>query len=75
MTELLSNGPEPLITSSEVERLLGMAPGFCAKDRLTRRLIPWVSVGKAIRYRVSDVQKFIEESIRSTSSNSGKRAA
>lgn len=64
-----------LLTSGEVERLLGVGPGWCAKDRIGTARIKFVKIGKSCRYRLSDVQHFITSSVRtSTSAGRGTEA-
>ena len=65
MTDLLNR----LLTSDEVEKMLGVAVGWCAKDRIGTARIPHVKIGKCCRYRVHDVQAFIDASMRRSTSD------
>lgn len=59
---------DQLLTSGEVERILGVSPGWCAKDRIGSARIPYVKIGKCCRYRLVDVNAFIESSMRASTS-------
>ena len=51
------------MTEKETARLLGVSSAMLVASRFHRRpLLPFVRVGKrAIRYRLSDIQSFIEQ--------------
>ena len=59
-----------LMTSAELERRLNVAPGWAAKDRLGKARIPWVQIGRSIRYRPADVTAFLESATRRSTSDS-----
>lgn len=59
-----------LLTSAEVEGMLGLARGWAAKDRIASARIPHIKIGKSVRYRLADVQTFIEASKRRSTSDS-----
>ena len=61
--------PDRLLTSDEVETMLGVAPGYCAKDRIGTARIPHVKFGKCVRYRPADVHAFIDASVRRSTSD------
>jgi predicted site-specific integrase-resolvase len=55
--------PKLLTPQETAERLL-VSPATLAIWRCTKRYpLPWVKVGRAVRYRESDVRKFIEEGV------------
>ena len=58
-----------LLTSEEVERVLGVGPGWCAKDRIGSARIPHVKIGKCVRYKMSSVHAFIDASMRRSTSD------
>lgn len=60
----MNNLPDRLLTSHEVEKMLGVGPGWCAKDRISIGRIPHIKIGKSCRYRLADVQAFIDSSVR-----------
>ncbi len=52
----------PLLTEVETAAYLGLKPETLATWRCTHRYpLPFIRVGKAIRYRPSDVEKFLAE--------------
>lgn len=53
---------EPMLTTKEVAALLNVDPMTICKWRYGRKpVISFVRVGRAIRYRASDVKKFIDQ--------------
>ena len=58
-----------LLTSEEVEKILGVAPGWCAKDRIGSARIPHCKICKSVRYRLRDVEAFIDASMRRSTSD------
>ena len=48
------------LTEKEVSELTRLALSTLRNARQSRRLIPWVKIGRAIRYRLSDVLDFME---------------
>lgn len=60
MTEQASNN-YPLLNSEQAATLLGIKPQTLDVWRCTKRVsIPFVKVGRAVRYRREDVLRFIE---------------
>lgn len=55
---------ERLMLTPEAAELLGFAEKTLEKDRCTRELgIPYVKLGRAVRYRLTDLMKFIDERV------------
>ena len=53
--------PSPLLTSEQAAEILGTTPGNLSVWRCTRKVqIPFVKIGKSVRYRLADLEKFIE---------------
>lgn len=58
--------PDQLVTETEAARALGLSPGTLKAARLHRlqsnplRDLPYVQIGRAIRYRRSDIADWIE---------------
>ena len=51
---------EPLLTPDQVSERLAVSVGTLTVWRCTRRVIlPYVKVGRAVRYKCSDIEKFI----------------
>lgn len=56
----VENIPRPLLRPEVVARMLDVNEGTLAVWRTTRRYpLPWVKVGRVIRYKMEDVQNFI----------------
>ena len=50
----------PLVDEKRAGELLGVSPKTLSVWRCTRRYpLPYVKIGKAVRYRLSDIEKFI----------------
>src|SRR4051794_30917074 len=60
---------DPLLSDRDVERLTGRARSTLQKDRVSGTGIPFVRIGRLVRYRQSDVTAYFAElpSLRSTS--------
>ncbi len=55
---------ERLVLTREAADLLGFAEKTLEKDRTTRELgIPYVKLGRSVRYRLTDLQKFISDRV------------
>ena len=56
--------PVGLLTSAEAAKYLGLAEGTLIKERCTRTMrIPFVRIGRAVRYRREDLDKFIVDNL------------
>jgi predicted DNA-binding transcriptional regulator AlpA len=70
--------PDPLLTDEDVARLTGRARKTLQKDRLRGgdESIPFIRLGRLVRYRLSDVERFIarRQTLRSTSESTASRA-
>ena len=57
----MSTDTNYLLTPDDAAKMLGVEPGTLAVWRCTRRYpLPWVKVGRCVRYRPEDVAAFIE---------------
>jgi predicted DNA-binding transcriptional regulator AlpA len=63
-----------LLRDDEVEAILGVADGWAAKDRLTKARIPYLKIGRSVRYRARDVQAYLESCVRRSTSDIGAAA-
>lgn len=70
--------PDALLTDADVARLTGRARKTLQKDRLRGgdNVIPFIRLGRLVRYRLSDVERFIAQrpTLRSTSESTASRA-
>lgn len=58
-TQISSGVPRRLlITPREVSHLIGRAEQSLANDRCSRRGLPYVKIGRSIRYMISDVLSY-----------------
>ncbi len=56
-----AEAPTALRTEKEAADYLGTTPGTLAVWRCTRRVvIPYIKIGKNVRYRQSDLDAFVE---------------
>jgi predicted DNA-binding transcriptional regulator AlpA len=51
---------DPLLSDRDVERITGRARSTLQKDRIAREGIPFVRLGRLVRYRESDVAAFLQ---------------
>ena len=52
---------EPLLTDLDLEQLRIMSQSKAQKDRVAGRGIPFVKIGRLVRYRPADVEKFLSD--------------
>lgn len=58
MQEILN---DDMLETEAAAKVLGVEPGTLEVWRSTKRvLLPYVKIGRAVRYRRSELQKFIE---------------
>ena len=50
-----------LLTQAEVVEWIGMSPAWFEQNRFKGTGIPYVKFNRAVKYRESDVQRFIED--------------
>jgi predicted DNA-binding transcriptional regulator AlpA len=51
---------DPLLSDREVERITGRARSTLQKDRVVGTGIPFVRIGRLVRYRQCDLQAFLD---------------
>ena len=62
-----------LLTTAEAAKFLGVSPAFLERDRWAGARIPFIKVGaKAVRYRFSDLEAFLEQQVRRSTSDTGR---
>jgi predicted DNA-binding transcriptional regulator AlpA len=49
-----------LLDEKTVSKILGLSIQTLRNDRATRRRIPYIKLGKSVRYRPEDIQALIE---------------
>jgi len=62
MATALAAHPTPLVDEKVAAEILGVTPGTLSVWRCTRRYnLDFVKVGRAVRYRVKDLERFISD--------------
>lgn len=60
---------ERLLTTSEAAEFLGVSKAFLERDRWAGARVQFIKVGsRAVRYRLSDLEHYIERQIRHSTS-------
>jgi excisionase family DNA binding protein len=60
---------ERLLTTSEAAEFLGVSKAFLERDRWAGARVQFIKVGsRAVRYRLSDLEQYIERQIRHSTS-------
>lgn len=52
---------DKLLKQQQVVEITGLSASFLEMSRFKGTGIPYVKIGRAVRYRTSDVQKFIDD--------------
>lgn len=60
-----------LLDTREAAAYLGVSTSWVEKDRLSKARIPFVRIGRAVRYRPEDIDAFVEKSRRRSTSDTG----
>lgn len=56
--------PQSLLNTAQAASFLGLEPGTLINWRSTRRqILPFVRLGRSIRYRQSDLEAFVEQNV------------
>lgn len=66
----------PLLTTTEAAEYLCVSKAFLERDRWAGARIPFLKVGsRAVRYRRSDLDQYLESRVRRSTSDTGKQLA
>lgn len=66
---------QQLLTTAEAAKCLGVSKAFLERDRWAGARIPYVKVGsRAVRYRRADLDAYIEQQVRRSTSEHGNSA-
>ena len=58
-----------LLTTSEAAEFLGVSKAFLERDRWAGARVQFIKIGsRAVRYRLSDLEEYIEQQIRHSTS-------
>lgn len=63
-----------LLKTKEAALILGLSKAFLERDRWAGAKVPFIKVGaRAVRYRIEDLNAYIESRTRKSTSDTGKR--
>jgi len=64
-----------LLTTTEAASYLGVSKAFLERDRWAGARIPFIKVGtRAVRYRLGDLDAFLDRQVRQSTSDNGRAA-
>jgi len=64
---------QQLLNTTEAANYLGVSKAFLERDRWAGARIPFIKVGtRAVRYRLSDLDSFLERQLRHSTSDPGR---
>ncbi len=59
----------PLLTPTDAAKYLGVSKAFLERDRWAGARVPFIRVGsRAVRYRITDLDTYIEKQVRFSTS-------
>ncbi|SEK98549.1 helix-turn-helix transcriptional regulator [Nitrosovibrio tenuis] len=63
-----------LLNTSQAARYLGLSKAFLERDRWAGAKVPFIKIGsRAVRYRLQDLERYIESCIRKSTSDTGRK--
>ena len=63
-----------LLNTIEAARYLGLSKAFLERDRWAGARVPFIKIGaRAVRYRLQDLEHYIESCIRKSTSDTGRK--
>lgn len=63
---------QALLTTEQAARYLGVSKAFLERDRWAGARIPFLKIGsRAVRYRISDLEAYLDSRIRHSTSDPG----
>ncbi|SDA16520.1 transcriptional regulator, AlpA family [Nitrosospira sp. Nsp18] len=63
-----------LLTTPQAANVLGVSIAFLERDRWAGARVPFIKIGsRAVRYRLQDLEKYIESCIRKSTSDTGRK--
>ena len=63
-----------LLNTREAARYLGLSKAFLERDRWAGAKVPFIKIStRAVRYRVEDLDNYIESRVRKSTSDSGQQ--
>lgn len=52
---------EKYLNEVEVSKMLGISLSTLRSNRSKKKGLPFIKIGRSVRYRLSDIQKYMEE--------------
>ena len=66
---------QQLLNTTEAANYLGVSKAFLERDRWAGARIPFIKVGsRAVRYRLSDLDEYLDAQVRRSTSDQGRAA-
>lgn len=63
-----------LLNTTQAAQFLGLSKAFLERDRWAGAKVPFIKIGdRAVRYRLEDLNAYIESRTRKSTSDTGKR--
>lgn len=63
-----------LLNTAQAARYLGLSKAFLERDRWAGAKVPFIKIGsRAVRYRLQDLERYIESCIRKSTSDTGRK--
>jgi predicted DNA-binding transcriptional regulator AlpA len=63
-----------LLNTTQAARYLGLSKAFLERDRWAGAKVPFIKIGsRAVRYRLQDLERYIESCIRKSTSDTGRK--
>lgn len=65
---------DKLLTTPQAANVLGVSIAFLERDRWAGARVPFIKIGsRAVRYRLQDLEKYIESCMRKSTSDMGRK--
>ncbi len=65
---------DKLLTTPQAANVLGVSIAFLERDRWAGARVPFIKIGsRAVRYRLQDLEQYIESCIRKSTSDTGRK--
>ena len=63
-----------LLNTTQAALYLGLSKAFLERDRWAGAKVPFIKIGsRAVRYRLQDLERYIESCIRKSTSDTGRK--
>ena len=63
-----------LLNTTQAAHYLGLSKAFLERDRWAGARVPFIKIGsRAVRYRLQDLERYIESCIRKSTSDTGRK--